>query len=167
MLLKYRENNLRHFWRISKHSVVECPTVLRRDEGSQRATNRTPAPLGEGVFADLTLVCSSKETNFGMAQFCLKHKILVHPGSPFTTTKRKKKNSKQICSPSPTPSVIILARGRYLLSSPGRAWNVRIEWPGYEPSSPCIKMAASSKRSLYNPAPSQTPPPQIRYFGLA
>ena len=26
------------------------------------------------------------------------------------------------------------------------------------------KMAASSKRSLYNPAPSQTPPPQIRYF---
>ena len=32
-------------------------------------------------------------------RLCLKYKILVHPGSPFNSTKRKN-NNKQICSPS-------------------------------------------------------------------
>ena len=57
-LLKHRENHLRHFWSIWKHSVVGCPTVLRRDERSQRVflerrgvatrTNNPPPPGGGG-----------------------------------------------------------------------------------------------------------------------
>ena len=68
-LLKHRENHLRHFWSIWKHSVVGCPTVLRRDERSQRVflkrrgvatrTNNPPPPGGGEGAAGLTLVPSS------------------------------------------------------------------------------------------------------------
>ena len=54
----------------------------------------------------------------------------------------------------------------HLLSSPVELGPFGSSGLGTNLVRPSIKMAASSKRSLYNPAPSQTPPPQIRYFRI-
>ena len=104
--------------------------------------------------------------------------VLVHPESPYTTTKKKtqQNNNKQICSLSPRSwrlavlsrrAIEILAEpSAHLLSPPVELGPCGLSGLGTNLVDPSIKMAASSKRSLYNPAPSQTPPPQIRYFRL-
>ena len=109
----------------------------------------------------------------------------------YKTEKTQQNNNKQICSPSLRSWR--LAAGGWRLAAGGwrlavlsgarlKFWRSRDQLICSVPRSsldradgvawvrsagrPSIKMAASSKRSLYNPAPSQTPPPQIRYFGL-
>ena len=90
--------------------------------------------------------------------------------------KTQQNNNKQICSPSPRSwrlavlsrrAIEILAEpSAHLLRPPAELGPCGLSGLGTNLVDPSIKMAASSKRSLYNPAPSQTPPPQIRYFEL-
>ena len=64
--------------------------------------------------------------------------VLGHPGSPYTTTKRKNITKQSWLAVLSRRAIKIF--GGALTSSfaqfPGRACTVRIEWPGYEPSSP-------------------------------